>query len=591
MSAGGRPLGVLVVARWYPAFDDPGRGGFVADQVEAMHLTGRLAPAVLSFEDIRLSGSARDQATMTGAIGAFDELGRSDAVGAWSAAGSNGPPGIPVRRARVPHLSAGIRRADDDGRLHATAALADDIAPVRVDVVHAHGGYPDGVAAAAIAAKLGRPYVITEHASYVYEQLADPTVRTAYLRAALGAARVIAVSQTQAARLTAVAPELAGRLTIVPNAIAVERIRLADPTARRPDELLFIGGRRASKGISVLLHAFARVRATLPTTTLRLIGITPGGDDPWRALAADLGIAEAVSFEGPVDRAGVMAALARATLFVHPSPVETFGVVAAEALATGLPVVAADSGGVTEILDPDPDRFGAIVPRDDPAAFAAAIDRTLGRLAEFDRHAMRARIVERYAAAAVASRLADLLSDVVAEAGGPLGSETPEGTTSARSTAVALDPGRPVIVVGLDRARAAARLEALPVAVRRSIQLVTMSGDTTIPPDLAGLHEPDIEGDIRRETTRLRRSPVRRLWYRVVDRDDDARRARRGAARIRAATAALEAVAAGSGIRPLIVPIDGGDHLVALAAVRAGAGDASPGGLRWLADVAASGPA
>ena len=44
-------------------------------------------------------------------------------------------------------------------------------------MIHAHGGYPDGVAAAAVAATLGRPYVLTEHASYVRDQLADPAMR------------------------------------------------------------------------------------------------------------------------------------------------------------------------------------------------------------------------------------------------------------------------------------------------------------------------------------------------------------------------------------------------------------------------------
>ena len=47
----------------------------------------------------------------------------------------------------------------------------------------------------------------------------------------------------------------------------------------------------------------------------------------------------------------------RATPFVHPSPHETFGVVAAEALASGLPVAARPSGGVDEIVGRD-GRFG-----------------------------------------------------------------------------------------------------------------------------------------------------------------------------------------------------------------------------------------
>ena len=612
MTGGGRPVGVLVVARWYPAYDDPGRGGFIADQVEGLRATGRVVPAVASFEDVRLAGTASEQAEAEAALAAFDGLGGAATPAAWSDAGLHAPDGIPVRRARVPHWSAAERRPGQDGALHAAAAMAGAGAmPIDVDVVHAHGGYPDGVAAAAVAAALGRPYIVTEHASYVRDQLADPVIRAEYLRVAMGAARVIVVSRTLAARLGAAAPGLADRLTVLPNAIAVGRLHLVDPAERRTDELLYLGGRRDTKGIRVLLEAFALARSTRPALTLRLVGTAPGGDEAWLALASSLGIADAVTFEGPTDRAGVMAALARASLFVHPSPAETFGVVAAEALATGLPVVAADSGGVTEILDPDPDRFGAIVPSGSPTAMATAIERTLGRLGEFDRAAMRQRIVERYGARSVADRLAGLYAEVVAEHGGPAAADerAPGADEPARAAERAPGSGpvragdttpprtaldRPTVVVGFDRARAVARLAAMPAAVRSSIHVVTIPGDGSLPLDLAGQHEPDVDLAARKLTAAKRRSPARRLWYRMVDRSDEARRSRRRGARIEAATTALTDVLASlsgrDGDRPVVVPIDGLDHIVALSAVRAGAATASPGGLRWLTDQATSRP-
>ena len=163
----------------------------------------------------------------------------------------------------------------------------------------------------------------------------------------------------------------------------VALFRAAPLEERRTDELLFVGYRKASKGIENLLRAVAVARAARPTVTLRLLGRSPdeATEDGWRSLAASLGIADAVSFEEPVDRAGIADAMARASLFVHPSPRETFGVVAVEALASGTPVVATDSGGVTEILGPEPGRFGALVPADDPTALGHAIVETLERRA------------------------------------------------------------------------------------------------------------------------------------------------------------------------------------------------------------------
>ncbi len=95
-------------------------------------------------------------------------------------------------------------------------------------------------------------------------------------------------------------------------------------------------------------------RAQRPGLRLRLIGASPDGDDrPWRRLADELGVADGVSIEPALDRAGVGAAMRRAGLFVHASPFETFGMVAAEALASGLPVVASPSGGVESIVGSD----------------------------------------------------------------------------------------------------------------------------------------------------------------------------------------------------------------------------------------------
>ncbi len=52
------PIDVLVVASWFPAYDDPAKGRFVADQVDALAATGIARPSVVSFDPVRLSGGA-----------------------------------------------------------------------------------------------------------------------------------------------------------------------------------------------------------------------------------------------------------------------------------------------------------------------------------------------------------------------------------------------------------------------------------------------------------------------------------------------------------------------------------------------------
>ena len=89
--------------------------------------------------------------------------------------------------------------------------------------------------------------------------------------------------------------------------------------------------------------------------------------------------------------------MARAAVFVHPSPAETFGVVAAEAAASGLPVAATPSGGVEDIVGRD-GALGTIAASHDPADLAAAVADVLARRGTFDPGAMRRSVEARFSA-------------------------------------------------------------------------------------------------------------------------------------------------------------------------------------------------
>jgi glycosyltransferase involved in cell wall biosynthesis len=94
-----------------------------------------------------------------------------------------------------------------------------------------------------------------------------------------------------------------------------------------------------------------------------------------RRRSLDGGLGDRVSFRGSQTGAGLERCYAAADLLVLPSRSEAYGMVVIEALARGLPVVAADVGGVTEALGHGADRVrpGLLVPPDDSAALAAAL--------------------------------------------------------------------------------------------------------------------------------------------------------------------------------------------------------------------------
>jgi glycogen(starch) synthase len=600
-----RPLGVLVVG-WFPRADDQIAGRFIADQVAALEATGRVRPTVVSADPIALHG---DLPLRTRAADVWARAVR-DAAADGSAtlpSGAFGPDTIPVARIGVPvGRTARVGRINEhDHRAASIAAFLAGHPDPPWSLVHAHVGYPEGAAAARVARARGLPLVLTEHATYLDRLFADPEIRTAYLDGARSAARIVAVGGVLADRIEREFPELAGRITVIPNTVDLDSFTPAGPAERDPDELLWVGYRREVKGMATLLRAFAAVRAARPATTLRLIGRSPTDDEEagWIGLAAELGVADGVRFEPPADRVAVAAAMARAALFVHPSRRETMGIVAVEALASGLPVVAADSGGVTEVLGADPAAVGALVPPDDPDALAAAILATLARRATFDPAALRAH-VERFGAAAVAGRIADLYDGVLAAHGGgdPRASERSASRARPAGTRPAAQPSDlPVVLVAFDRPALDRYLAAAPAWATAGAAIVTAGPALPDRPDAIVIGGADAEAvaELLRSSPRARtpgiggllaagpRWAVRR-WrrYRLLARVMPLLSAAVDVAVDAAVDAVRRTSSTGAGGAVLVVCAGGIDVLASGPARDAGRARIAAGGLRWLGDLA-----
>ncbi len=143
------------------------------------------------------------------------------------------------------------------------------------------------------------------------------------------------------------------------------------------------------KDLGTLLKAFARFAAEHAEALLAVAGEGPLRGEI-QALAGDLGIAGRTRFLG--HRRDVPAVLAALDIFALSSAFEPFGLVALEAMAAGLPIVATDVGELPAILGHG--KRGLLVPPGDPGALAHALARLLedrdlaGRLAAAgERHA------------------------------------------------------------------------------------------------------------------------------------------------------------------------------------------------------------
>jgi glycosyltransferase involved in cell wall biosynthesis len=180
--------------------------------------------------------------------------------------------------------------------------------------------------------------------------------------------------------------------------VAQPGVDAADAATGTPDgrELLCVAAVTPDKGHDVLLDALATT-ADLPWHCVCVGSLErdPAFADDLRRRALESGIGDRVRFPGPRTGVELERSYAAADVLVLASRAETYGMVVTEALARGLPVVAADVGGLTEALGQGADgvRPGVLVPPEDPAALAAALRSWLtdAELRERSRRAARER--------------------------------------------------------------------------------------------------------------------------------------------------------------------------------------------------------
>jgi glycosyltransferase involved in cell wall biosynthesis len=259
------------------------------------------------------------------------------------------------------------------------------------DVVHAHF-WMSGLAALAAARPLGVPVVQTFHALGVvkrrWQQAADtsPPERVRLEAALARSVPVVATSEDEVEELV-----LQGmrrrNARVVPCGVDTQQFRPATgpPVRRFPRRLMSVGRLVPRKGYETAIRALPYV----PDAELFIVG-GPGAElvatDPeaarLRAVAGECGVAHRVRFTGQVRRDALPRLLQTADAMLCTPWYEPFGMVALEAMACGVPVVASAIGGLRDTVLPG--TTGELVRPRDPRTLGVVVRRLL---ADSTRHA------------------------------------------------------------------------------------------------------------------------------------------------------------------------------------------------------------
>jgi glycosyltransferase involved in cell wall biosynthesis len=298
--------------------------------------------------------------------------------------------GIPFTNRRFPPSLP----LDAISRFHfITKRLMRELQEIQPDVVHAHG--TEGPYALA-GAKSGYPCVISMQGIVSEIEKATPSFRSRFVKGTEQAAvrsnrYFICRTEFDSSFVRSVNPQ--ARIFFIHEAMNPVYFR----NEWRPNDscsILFVGQLLKRKGVEDLLQAVARVKEQLPKVRLQLVG---AGSDNYvrhlKELCAQLSIADNVEFLGFKSAEQIAKHHLANQLFVLPSENENSPNTLAEAMVSGLPVIATAVGGIPSMVQNG--QTGRLVERNNPQLLATAMIELLTHADERKRLSENARRVAR----------------------------------------------------------------------------------------------------------------------------------------------------------------------------------------------------
>lgn len=385
---------VLVTAAWFPSKDNT-NGIFVKEQAEALARRGhKVAALIIDHDNLRTLLERRGMKRPRYLKSELVRILRPRILFPFPYRFFDDPEAAYRRYIEA----AAIRTIDAYIRAHGP-----------IDLVHHHCLSDNSYVARALSNRLQVPYVFTEYSNYwIYDDLSrfnsfeTPAEHVDFVQ---GAAARVAAAKMRAEGYRQI---FGAEFRCIPNLVAKS---FEAPLATRNSGGVFrfvcaaVLDRR--KRQDLVLNAFASSFKGKPAS-LTFVGNGPYRAD-YEALAQALGIADQVEFAGIRSRDEVRAIFDTSHVGILSSQQETFGIVLAEAMFRGIPVISTRSGGPEEIIGPG---RGLLVPVGDEKALADAMLQIQRDYDTYDPHAIRAWAVGKYSEDVIAAQIEQLYTEI-----------------------------------------------------------------------------------------------------------------------------------------------------------------------------------
>ena len=304
-------------------------------------------------------------------------------------------------------------RGEPAGDVYQALLLALEVRRRGIEHLHAHFATVAATVARLAARMAGVPFTFTAHAKDIYHE----TVRPDDVRRKLAeASAVVTVSDFNLAYLRETYGPAAAGVRRVYNGLDLDRFPYREPRVR-PPRVVSVGRLVEKKGFDVLIEAASLLAERGVDFTVDIVGSGELDEDLRRQVGAR-GLAARVRLPGPRPQAEIARVVAEAAAFAAPCVVGRDGnrdglpTTLLEAMALGTPCVSTDVTGIPEIVRHG--ETGLVVPQNDAAALAGALERLLADPELRCRLAQRARrrIEDDFDARRNGARMRQIVSEI-----------------------------------------------------------------------------------------------------------------------------------------------------------------------------------
>lgn len=354
---------ILIIPSWYPTEEQPLSGIFFKEYAEALVSYGH--EVAIIYIDIQRIGKGNKHGVSVREINGVSEF-RYNGIN------------------YTPKIACGVNWQK---QMHAKKVL---------NLVEEYFGKPDAIhlesceavhIAQMAAEKWNHRFVYTEHLSNLVLGGMSSYYSRLFREALLSAGANVAISKLYFNKMS---QYINSKIDYIPNGITAERLLLS-----KPGDVFVVkalGALRPIKGYDYLIRAFSEFAKDKKNIKL-VIGGNGTERSSLEALAKTLPCRDKIFFEGNIPRENVPQFYEDCSVFVCSSQVETFSIVVAEALCSGIPVVSTKCGGPEDMIN---DSNGILVNVKDVLGMTQALNRIYAHFNEYDRIAIKEQAEERF---------------------------------------------------------------------------------------------------------------------------------------------------------------------------------------------------